>query len=91
MYSRPIRSTVRVNDRVALHRKLISPRAHFRHSAGFGTKLAARLGGHRPALHKELFPRTFATGLLTGDGEWVAFVIGPDGHNIEAVCHAPEV
>ena len=20
-----------------------------------------------------------------------AFVIGPDGHNVEAVCHAPEV
>ena len=22
---------------------------------------------------------------------YAAFVIGPDGHNIEAVCHAPEV
>jgi hypothetical protein len=25
-----------------------------------------------------------------GFGYYAAFVIGPDGHNVEAVCHQPE-
>ncbi|KOQ92361.1 lyase, partial [Enterobacter asburiae] len=25
-----------------------------------------------------------------GENYYAAFVISPDGHNIEAVCHAPE-
>jgi hypothetical protein len=28
--------------------------------------------------------------LMSGILDYAAFVIGPDGHNVEAVCRAPE-